>query len=87
MILLIYYLFKWIESPSTSNDQNHLEQKIEEVIQKKKKKDIHTTVEACKNGIIKGCLITLATTGGNIPAAMTAGLASGVVSSIVHHIE
>lgn len=86
MILLIYYLAKWLESPPSDNEINPLEKKVEDILTKKRKKNLHTTVETCRNSLVQACLITFSTTGDPL-AAMSAGLASGIVGGLIHHIK
>jgi hypothetical protein len=86
-IFVSYYIYYNNKNNNNEEYDDILEKKIDNILAKKKKKNIHTTMEACKNGLIQSCLATMVTTGGNIPVALTAGIAGGLVGGIVHHIK
>ncbi len=65
-------------------DQAKIEAIVEKIIDKKKKeKNMKSTINACKNSLIRGCLIS-AVTGGDISGILSSGVTHAAIGTLIH---
>ena len=68
-----------------NKDQARIEEIVEKIVDKKKKeKNLKNVVGACRNGLVRGCIIGFMS--GGVPGAIASGTTYGIVNGFMHGI-